>query len=203
MFQKKEGIKDNNELFIKDMMDVGHGLADPELVKAFVENSKTELEWMTTTSGMSPIKIMVNSGMSVPRSHRFDSSKLTMFYYNYAKEHGAKIETNAKAEHRIWDNDKRKIIGVVVSRKGKDPVNVKSKLGVLITTGGFARNPELLAKYSPKSKNAAAISGVGTTGDGLLIAQEYGADVTDVTFAKPTYGFTLTPKTVQDKSSVF
>ena len=202
-FQKAENIVDSEELFIKDMMEVGHGVCDPELVKAFVSASGREHDWMTKTSGMKPIKVMVNSGMSVPRSHRYNSSKVTMFYYEYAKKMGAKIVMNAKAEHLLWDNDKKEITGVSVSDKNGNIKNYGSKNGVLLATGGFARNPKLLAKYSPGSKDAVAISGGGTTGDGLLMAQEYGADVADVAYVKPTYGFTLNPKHVSDKSSVF
>ena len=130
------------------MMEVGHGVCDPELVKAFVSASGREHDWMTKTSGMKPIKVMVNSGMSVPRSHRYNSSKVTMFYYEYAKKMGAKIVMNAKAEHLLWDNDKKEITGVSVSDKNGNIKNYGSKNGVLLATGGFARNPKLLAKYS-------------------------------------------------------
>ncbi len=107
-----------------------------------------------------------------------------------------------KAEHLLWDNDKQEITGVKVTDKDGNVKNYGSKNGVLLATGGFARSPELLAQYSPGSKNAAAISGLGTTGDGIRMAQEYGADVADVAYVKPTYGFTLNPKHIDDKSSV-
>ena len=202
-FQQEKGIKDDHALFIKDMMQVGHGVCKQELVEAFVKASSIEFDWFIKNSGMKPITIMVNSGMSVPRSHRFDSSKVTMFYHDYAVKHGAKIYFDTKAEHLLWNNAKKEIVGVQVKRENGKKAFIGSKKGILIATGGFARNKELLAKYSPKSQNAVAISGAGTTGDGMLMAQEYGADVLDVAYVKPTYGFTLNPKHVADKSSVF
>ena len=201
-FQKEKGIKDDQALFIKDMMAVGHNICKRELVEAFVKASSLEFDWFIKNSGMTPVTVMVNSGMSVPRAHRFDSSKVTMFYYDYAVKHGAKVVFDTKAGHLLWDNVKKAVVGVSVIQDGKIR-RIKSRKGVLIATGGFARNKELLAKYSPKSQNAVAISGAGTTGDGMLMAQEYGADVLDVAYVKPTYGFTLNPKHVSDKSSVF
>ena len=201
-YQKERNIKDNEELFVKDMMDIGHHICDPELVKAFVSASGREHDWMLKNSGIKPTTVMINAGMSVPRSHQYKASEVTMFYYNYAKKNGAKILTGVKAEHLLWDNDKQEITGVKVTDKDGNVKNYGSKNGVLLATGGFARSPELLAQYSPGSKNAAAISGLGTTGDGIRMAQEYGADVADVAYVKPTYGFTLNPKHIDDKSSV-
>lgn len=202
-YQKERNIKDNEELFVKDMMEIGHQVCDPELVKAFVSASGREHDWMLKNSGIKPTTVMINAGMSVPRSHQYKASEVTMFYYNYTKKNGAKILTGVKAEHLLWDNDKQEITGVKVTDKDGNVKNYGSKNGVLLATGGFARSPELLAKYSPGSKNAAAISGLGTTGDGIRMAQEYGADVADVAYVKPTYGFTLNPKHIDDKSSVF
>jgi len=105
-YQKERNIKDNEELFVKDMMDIGHHICDPELVKAFVSASGREHDWMLKNSGIKPTTVMINAGMSVPRSHQYKASEVTMFYYNYAKKNGAKILTGVKAEHLLWDNDK-------------------------------------------------------------------------------------------------
>ena len=49
---------------------------------------------------------------------------------------------------------------------------------------------------------ADAISGGGTLGDGILMAQAIGADTLDTTYIKASYGFKLKPTIIQDMSLI-
>ena len=69
----------------------------------------------------------------------------------------------------------KKVLGVRGSFKGQD-VFVKGK-GVLLTTGGFAANRDMIFQYCTKDRAEAARcwSGTWATGDGIRMAQALGA----------------------------
>ena len=105
---------------------------------------------------------------------------------------------SSPAKELIWDEKADRISGVLIEHD-KKLVAVKAKFGVILASGGFSRNKKLLEKYVPRMANANAISGGGSQGDGLLMAQAYGADVADMPYIKATYGFAVGSKS--DKKS--
>jgi fumarate reductase flavoprotein subunit len=74
---------------------------------------------------------------------------------------------------RILIGKRGKITGVVAARKGKEiRINAKS---VIIATGGYSGNKELLKKYYPHYSNGLRLYGLPNMGDGLHMATEAGA----------------------------
>ena len=59
---------------------------------------------------------------------------------------------------------------------------------VVVATGGFSQNPELLARFAPQMEHALRAGGAGCEGDGLLMAWQLGAGVVDTPYIKATYG---------------
>ena len=59
---------------------------------------------------------------------------------------------------------------------------------VIIASGGFAKNPELLDHYAPQYAEAVFVAGAGSQGDGLRMAQALGADLRDMDYVKGTFG---------------
>lgn len=200
-YQQKDGIEDSDEKFVNDMLTTGQHMNDAELVKAFVAATKREFEWVTS-HGVEPKYVFVASGMSVARAHHFNPADVIAFYKKYAEEHGAEIRTGVKVERLLWDAEKERIAGVRANQNGKT-VFIEAKCGVLLSAGGFSRNPDLLAKYAPPMKYAAVIAGAGTQGDGILMAQAYGADMLDTNYVKASYGFRLNPKSIADMTTVY
>ena len=195
--QEKRGIKDSEDLFIKDMMTTGQNQNDLEVVKAYVKETKAHYEWMTKKLGVKPISVTLSGGMSVPRAHTFKPGEVIEAMRKFAVDGGAKVVLRTKAERLLWDHEKNCIAGVRVSRRGK-VMNIEAKKGVVLAAGGFSRNPKMLKKYAPLLENAAVIAGLGTQGDGILMAQAYGADMIDTNYIKASYGFTLKPSTIKD-----
>jgi len=185
--QKEANIEDNEQLFIDDMLKTGKNQNDPELVKRYVKESNKEYEFLLK-NGIAPHDVHAAGGMSVPRVHAFTPSKIVAFYKSYAEKKGAKILTQAPVVRLLWNSEDEKVEGVSVQYRGK-LLKIKSKNGVLLASGGFARNPKLLAKYVPAMLKAQAVAGPGNTGDGLKMALSLGADVEDMNYIKATYGF--------------
>lgn len=202
-WQKKEGIEDTEALYFDDMLKQGRNANDPELVKTMVGAATKEYEWLTKNSDLEPIKVAMVAGMSVPRCHFFPISKLVGFYFNFAKRHGAEFLMDTAAERLLWDYRSKRIIGVKTKNKAGNIKYYKARAGVLLSSGGFTRNKSILAKYCPGAENSFPICGAGNTGDGLLMAQAYGADVLDMTNITPAFGLVVGGKSVNDKTTVF
>lgn len=198
--QKDAGIEDNEELFISDMLKTGGNMNDPALVKVYVKEVNIEYKWLIS-HGVKPLDVHAAGGMSVPRVHAMKPSEVVNCYHNAARAAGAKIELRTAAERLLWDSNEQKVTGVRV-KKGKKIKAVKARYGVLLASGGFARNPELLGKYVPAMKNAWAVAGLGNTGDGLKMGLSLGADICDMNYIKATYGF-KPHGTASEKSYVY
>ena len=79
------------------------------------------------------------------------------------------------AEHLIQDPVSKAIIGVQIERDGKK-MNIRANNGVVLCTGGFEDNKEMVETYLGMS-DYAVIGGLYNTGDGIKMAQEVGADL--------------------------
>lgn len=198
--QKEQGVKDSEDLYVKDMLECGQYKNDPEVVKAFVKECNAVWHWVHDEGGIRPLALNLAGGQSVPRSLVVKPSEVLAFFKKVAVEHGAKILVRTKAERLVWDDQENKIVGVKATKADKS-LMVKAEQGVILCAGGFSRNPEMLKKYAPQLENAAVIAGLGTQGDGILMAQAYGADMIDTNFIKATYGFSPTAKTIAQKSN--
>lgn len=79
------------------------------------------------------------------------------------------------ATHLIQDPQSKTIVGVQVERGG-ETLNIRAENGVVLATGGFENNPEMLADYLGITRS----NPMGTlynTGDGVRMAQEIGASL--------------------------
>ncbi|KAB7649615.1 FAD-dependent oxidoreductase [Sutterella faecalis] len=200
--QKANGMKDSAEIFVKDLMVSGGGYADEKVVRAYVKEILEHYLWLTKTMGLKPDAVVQQGGQSVPRSHHFDPGKVLMTMADYAKKHGVKVKTKVKVERLVWSSDMKRIEGVRIEAGGEQKY-IRARKGVLIATGGFAANPTMLAKYNPPLKEAAAISGKGTTGDGILMGLQAGSDMVDTAYIKASYGFKPQPVSIDEMTQVY
>lgn len=75
----------------------------------------------------------------------------------------------------IQDPVTKVILGVKVEREGK-ALNIRAKNGVVLTTGGFENNPEMVEAFLGFPK-ASFYGGAYNTGDGVRMAMEVGAQL--------------------------
>jgi 3-oxo-5alpha-steroid 4-dehydrogenase len=102
-----------------------------------------------------------------------------------AEKAGVAVEYNVGIE-RLVLNDAGRVVGVQGRRFG-EIVNVRANRGVIITTGGFIYNDEMLAEHQPHSLTGAKLGHGGQDGLGIQMAQLVGAD----TIHMDTADFTL------------
>ena len=199
--QAEKNIKDSNDLFTKDLLKVGENVNDPVLVKAYIDNQLDTYKWL---KGLGvPFKgLGIASGMSVPRAHYVTPPEVIKILSDAAKAKGVKILLDRGASRLVVDEKTGKIRGVTVEKGGK-VTYYGAKKGVVLSSGGFSRNKDLLAKFVPPMAKAKAMVGLGCQGDGLKMAWAYGADIQDMPYIKATFGFDTEASTMADFALVF
>ncbi len=90
---------------------------------------------------------------------------------------------NSKATSIIMENGRA--TGIKVESPNGN-YNIKAK-AVIMTTGGFSNNQELLAKYNPTWLDRPTTGSAALTGDGILMAQAVGADIYNMDQLKANY----------------
>jgi succinate dehydrogenase/fumarate reductase flavoprotein subunit len=81
------------------------------------------------------------------------------------------------------------VLGVVVESEGQR-LNVRARRAVVLCTGGFEHNPRLIQHYLD-SPRPIAVSPLGNTGDGILMAQKLGAALWHMWLIHGGYGFSV------------
>ena len=179
-YQKEQGIQDSVELFAKDTMEGGHNLNDPELVQTLAAESAGAIDWLDSIGADLP-KISFSGGASVNRIHApADGSAVGNYLVDKFSEKlaelGVEVMLNTKATELIMEDGK--IAGV--KAEGKDAnYTIKAK-AVILATGGFGANLEMIAGYRPDLQGTVTTNAPGATGDGIEMAQAVGAALVDI-----------------------
>ncbi len=179
-YQKEQNIQDSVELFISDTMTGGHNLNDPELVRTMAEQSAGAIEWLDSIGADLP-KISFSGGASTNRIHApADGSAVGNYLVDKFSEKltelGVEVMLNTKATELIMEDGK--IAGV--KAEGKDAnYTIKAK-AVILATGGFGANLDMIAGFRPDLQGTVTTNAPGATGDGIVMAQAVGAALVDI-----------------------
>ena len=92
---------------------------------------------------------------------------------NIATGLNVEIRLNSKVTALVSDNGT--VSGVTVEDENSIyTVNAKK---VILATGGFSRNPQLIKRYAPEYVNAIPFTGAGCTGDGITLTENLGTQI--------------------------
>jgi len=94
-----------------------------------------------------------------------------------AEERGAKLQTLAKTETLVQRDEDKRIVGVKVYIEGELKY-VRVRKGVVLCTGGFIRNKEMIARYARDLQRVKlrVSSPSGDDGSGILMGMGAGGD---------------------------
>lgn len=98
------------------------------------------------------------------------NSGVADFMATRAGKEGVEVRTNAKATGLVVEDGA--VTGVTV--EDMESVYTVSAKKVILASGGFTRNTDLIEQYAPDYEDAFAFTGAGSTGDGLTMALEAG-----------------------------
>jgi fumarate reductase flavoprotein subunit len=182
--QAVQGVVDSPDLLFKDLREVGQGVNDEALVRTYCDAQLTTYAWLKAAGvRFSPV-IETASGQSVPRVHTVDPADMVRALKAASEGSGlVDYQVGCAAEALVQDPSGR-VVGVQLA----DGSSLTAAKGVIIASGGFAKNPVLLDRYAPQYAEAVFVAGAGSQGDGLRMAQELGADLCDMDYVKGTFG---------------
>lgn len=178
--QEALGIEDTVEIFIEDTMVGGGNINNPELVKVLAENSAATVEWLKGIGAdLSDVGRM--GGASVNRTHRPAGgapvgSHIMDVLHAKAQELGVEIMLNSEVVGLLGEGTSA--TGVVVET-AEGTFNIASK-AVIIATGGFGANNDLVASFDPALKGYGTTNHPGATGDVTEFAQAFDIQYVDM-----------------------
>lgn len=194
--QKAKNIEDSAELFYADTMKGGRDLNNPELVKTLTEHAKDSVAFLKE-NGADLSDLTRTGGSSVDRTHRpaggvAAGNFIATALVKKVKELKLDLRVNTTVT-ALLHNDQGAVTGVAVknTKDGKEYTITAKK--VILTTGGFGANFDMIKQYDPKLENFKTTNSPGTTGDGHKMATALGAKLVDMEYIQ------IHPSTVPGK----
>jgi len=179
--QKRLGIHVTAEQAFREKMAHDHWRQNARLIRNTIEKSGEVLQWLE------------DKGLKIPQIKQFAGEDAPQVGHDGG---GMGILGNAILKILTADCDKRgiktlcetpakkllidrqgNVIGVLAEAKAKE-IKITAK-SVVLASGGFVHNKELMKKYFPYNVGYKAGSVPQMTGDGLLMAEEIGAIIDD------------------------
>jgi len=174
--QKRLLIDAKKDILFKMALDYAHYKVDPRILRVFINRSGDTVRWIE------------EKGIRFDHIAPFYPNQVPLVWH-IVEGHGATLMKTFEEECRekaipilrktrarkILVDDKGRVMGVKAEgEEGEVDIETKS---VIIATGGYASNRDLLEKYCPQHSKMLKDEGLpGMDGDGLMMAMELGAD---------------------------
>ncbi|HHZ00568.1 MAG TPA: FAD-binding protein, partial [Tissierellia bacterium] len=171
----EDALSTQDEVFL-EMMNWASWRADASVVKSFLANNGDAADflqdhWDKTSNPGFIKKIPAKNGMDTGKG----TDKYQVLYDDFIIPLGGKLMLETTAYELIMDGDK--VVGVKARKQDGTEVVVNAT-NVILATGGFAGNPEMLEEYL-HNKNYYLYGLSTNTGDGLRMALKAGATLTN------------------------
>ncbi|MDF1552263.1 MAG: FAD-dependent oxidoreductase [Deferrisomatales bacterium] len=170
-------------------MEYTHWRVDAQLVRAYIDKSATTIAWLESL-GVEFVEpatyfpggqftwhlVKPASGQPGPMS----SATMMKILTDKAKELGVKIHLQTPVKRILKSGDR--ITGVIAEDRSGEPVEASAK-AVIVATGGFGDNPEMIKKYTgfKWGDDLFSFRIPGMEGEGIRMAWAAGAAPTDMT----------------------
>ena len=180
------GYFDSVELMELDTMIGGKGINDPELVETLCANSADAIDWLDE-HGITLHNVSSFGGASVKRIHRpVNAEGKTVSVGSYmiplleenCEKAGVKMMLDTTATEILTDANGA-AVGVKATGASGETVTVNAK-AVVLATGGFGANLDMVVKYKPELKGFMTTNAPGIQGQGIEMAQAIGAATVDM-----------------------
>ena len=177
--QAEEGVTDNAEIFVQDMVDEiarqneKYGITfDEDLAWLFSEESSDTYTWLRD------LGFEFNRFLPRPKQHSVkrmidvkDTTMFTSLFEKALETAGVKVITDTRVRRLLTLDES--VVGVAT-----DTDSYKAKKAVVLATGGYQANPQIRIKYQPEAMASTPYLGTEhDVGDGHLMGQEVGGDI--------------------------
>lgn len=180
-FQKEQGIEDSNDLFYEETLKGGHDTNDKEMLRFFVDNSASAIDWLDSI-GIRLNNITITGGMKEKRTHRPEDGSAVGQYLvkglvKNVQEKGIPLFVNADVKEITQEGGKVNGVKVLFNQADEKTITASA---VVVTTGGFGANKEMIEQVRPDLKGYVTTNQVGSTGDGIQMIEKVGGYTVDM-----------------------
>lgn len=184
-WQKKQGIHDTKEMCYDYLMEVGNrrgDFMDASKNRYLVEHLNETLDWLGTMGyevqdveaihvSMQPWRVH-NSMGGGGQTNGQGGEITTPMTHHFVEKQGGEIIYNTALKELLTDENGT-VNGAVCEKLDGSKLTVYAKKGVILATGGYARNKEMCARYPVAHYFSTAPK--SNVGDGLVAAEKIGA----------------------------
>ncbi|MCL2898655.1 flavocytochrome c [Brenneria sp. WC1b.1] len=193
--QKARGIEDSPAAFYEDTMKGGRNINNPEVVKTLTEHARDSVVFLKE-NGADLADLTRTGGSRVDRTHRPAGGEpagsfIAVALIKKVKALDIDLRTSTSATD-IVKNDKGEVTGVKAKGKDGKEFTIDAKK-VLITSGGFGANFDMIKQYDPKLVGFKTTNAPGSQGDGIKMATKLNAKLVDMEYIQ------IHPSTVPGK----
>lgn len=215
-FQVAAGFEgDTPEALFDYLKGVGGDLIDDEKLREFTDHALEDLNWLNDKgvvvkdvepihSSITPWRVLntlEKAGMT-----NGNGGLITVPLVKSLAETDVNIQYNVSA-NELLTNENNEVVGVVGVKPDGSKVTVNAK-SVIIATGGYAQNKEMISRY-PSAEGYVTSVPRGNVGDGLTMGKAVGAQIfdapsTQIVFTSFTSGVGINEESgliVNDKGS--
>jgi fumarate reductase flavoprotein subunit len=181
--QRDAGIVETSEDLVRDILARNGGRSDPLLTQCLCDSSAALVEWLTDTRGVAfeLVKQVHDPGHKQLRLHAppaRSGQALINALLRSAERRGIRLHLGTPVL-QLWTDADGAVVGVQVKTAKKSPINVRCGK-VIVATGGFGANPELVKEHCPAAAGLNFIGAQTSTGDALAWAADLGAATQDL-----------------------
>ena len=178
--RKKLVFADRDQIF-RDCMNYSHWKIDGRIIRTLIDKSGDTVNWLMDR-GVEFCDVVHHIPNQTPEVFHITEAEENVGHCvirnlkRICEEKGVRILTGAKGKTLLKD-EKASVCGAVCETKDGEVVIKAQK--VILCTGGFAGNDEMVEKYYPGFKRELVGQGGGMRhpGDGIRMALEAGAEV--------------------------
>jgi flavocytochrome c len=193
--QKAQGIEDTPDLAFEDWVKWGQGAADEVWARFYLEHTLHDLYHWAESCGAKWVDMKFQEGNRVFRWHRPDNSGLglmTALIKTAESLPNIKILTSTTAGQLLIQDGR--VCGVTATNSKNESIEIHSK-SVVVATGGFNSNLDMVLEHRPEFKTSKVMegSGFGAKGTGHKMIRELGGYFTHMeniwfyVYATPDY----------------
>lgn len=172
--QKRMNIDARKDAVFRIAMDYSHWRLNARIVRAFINKSGDTVKWLEDKGMYFDWIPSYFPGQRIRTWHCLKKRGMEIIevLIRECERLGVEILRETGAKNLLRDSQKG-LSGVVADHKERE---IRIKAGCLIiATGGYGGNEELLKKYNPYYNDNVVLRGIPNKGDGLLMAMEIGA----------------------------
>lgn len=193
--QRERGIEDHPDWHYDDVMRIGLGLANPDVLRRAVDLAPATIDWLDDLgleqADTSPRIVYGHEPYGVARTHygtdeaRSILALLQPLLDAAIASGGVDLWLSSPVVHLRRD-DHGRVTGVLVDRGGDGEVEVEATQAVVLATGGYGANHDLFEQL--EGHPLYSVAHPTSTGDGLVLAEEVGGAIAGRDLFLPTFG---------------